>query len=173
MAAVIICLVSTADICPLSAEDIYPVATGATTAAARGRLLVCLLLRQDRCLLLRRDRCLLLRQDRCLLLRQDRFLLLQGQTFGQSQQTMLMSQGSQLFKSQISSLALNRRKWPEMDPESAPDPENRPPGMARPFTRLWDRSRGPKPPKYSPNSGSTAPGGRYVINSTGAFSGES
>ena len=47
-----------------------------------------------------------------------------------------------------------------MGPEWSPGPENRSPGMPRPFSRLWDRSRGPKPPKYSPNSRSTAPGGR-------------
>ena len=69
-----------------------------------------------------------------------------------------------MFKSQIGGLALNRRKWPEMGPEWSPGPENRPPGMPRPFSRLWDRSRGPKPPKYSPNSRSTAPGGRYWDN---------
>ena len=49
-----------------------------------------------------------------------------------------------------------------MGPESSPGPENRSPGFARPFSHLWDRSRGPKPPKYSPNSRSTAPGGRYL-----------
>ena len=54
----------------------------------------------------------------------------------------------------------NHQKWPEMGPEWSPGPENRSPGMPRPFSRLWDRSRGPKPPKYSPNSRSTAPGGR-------------
>ena len=83
-----------------------------------------------------------------------------------------------MLKSQIGGLALNRRKWPEMGPEGSPGPENRPPGMLRPFSRLWDRSRGPNPPKYSPNSRSTAPGGRYwsecgtwshaVISSLGA-----
>ena len=66
-----------------------------------------------------------------------------------------------MFKSQIGGLALNRRKWPEMGPEWSPGPENRPPGMPRPFSRLWDRSRGPKPPKYMPNSRSTAPSGHY------------
>ena len=50
-----------------------------------------------------------------------------------------------MFTSQIGGLALNRRKWPEMGPEWSPGPENRPPGMPRPFSRLWDRSRGPKP----------------------------
>ena len=78
--------------------------------------------------------------------------------------TMFKSQKFQLFNSQIGSLALNRRKWSEMGPEWSPDPENRSPGFSRPFSRLWDRSRGPKPPKYSPNSRSTAPpGGRYVM----------
>ncbi len=48
-----------------------------------------------------------------------------------------------------------------MGPEWSPGPENGPPGMPRPFSPLWERSRGPKPPKYSPNSRSTAPGGRY------------
>ena len=52
-----------------------------------------------------------------------------------------------MFKSQIGGLAPNRRKWPEMGPEWSPGPENRPPGMPRPFPRLWDRSRGPKPTK--------------------------
>ena len=68
-----------------------------------------------------------------------------------------------MFKSQIGGLALDGRKCSEMGPEWSPGPENRPPGMPRPFSRLWDRSRGPNPPKYSPNSRSTAPGGRYVI----------
>ena len=77
--------------------------------------------------------------------------------------TMFKSQKSQLFKSQIGGLALNRRKWPEMGPEWSPGPENRSPGFSRQFSRVWDRSRGQKPPKYSPNSRSTAPGGRYVI----------
>ena len=137
------------------------------------------MLRQDRCLLLRQDGCLLLRQDRCLLLRQDRCLLLHEQTSVLSQHTLLRSQKSPLcqcsnlrslncgnvtmFNSQRGGLALNRRKWAEMGPESSPGPENRPPGMPRPFSRLWDRSRGPKPRKYSPNSRSTAPGGRYVM----------
>ena len=71
--------------------------------------------------------------------------------------TMFQSQKSQLFKSQIGGLALNRRKWLETGRESSPGPENRPPGFSRPFPRLWDRSHGPKPPKYSPNSRSTAP----------------
>ena len=75
---------------------------------------------------------------------------------------MFKSQKSQLCKSQIGGLALNRRKWPEMGSKWSPGPENRSPGFSRPFPRLWDRSRGPKPPKYSPNSRSTAPGGRYV-----------
>ena len=109
----------------------------------------CLLVRKDRCLLLRQDRCLLLRQDRCLLLRQDRCFLLQEQTSVLSQHTMLMSEKSQLFKSQISGLALNQRKWPEMGPEWSPGPENRSPSFPRPFSRLWDRSRGPKSPKSS------------------------
>ena len=52
-----------------------------------------------------------------------------------------------MFKSQISGLALNRRKWPEMGPEWSPGPENQSPGMPRPFSRLWDRSRGQKPSK--------------------------
>ena len=72
-----------------------------------------------------------------------------------------------MFKSQIGGLALNRRKWSEMGPEWSPGPENRPPGMPRPFSRLWDRSRGPKPPKYRPNSRSTAPGGRYWYHCAG------
>ena len=62
-----------------------------------------------------------------------------------------------MFKSQKVGPAPNRRKWPEMGPEWSPGPENRSPGFSRPFSRLWDRSRGPKPPKYSPNSRSTAP----------------
>ena len=76
---------------------------------------------------------------------------------------MFKSQKSQLFKSQIGGLALNRRKWPEMGPEWSPGPENGPPSVSRPFSRLWDQSRGPKPPKCKPNSRSTAPGGRYVM----------
>ena len=52
-----------------------------------------------------------------------------------------------MLKSQIGGLALNRRKWPEMGPEWSPGRENRPPGMPRPFSRLWDRSRGPKSAK--------------------------
>ena len=54
-----------------------------------------------------------------------------------------------LFKSQTGGLALNRRKRPEMCPEWSPGPENRPPGMPQPFSRLWDRSCGPKPPQRS------------------------
>ena len=81
--------------------------------------------------------------------------------------TMFKSQKSQLFKSQIGGLALSRRKWPEMGPEWSPGPENRCPGFSRPFPRVWDRSRGPKPPKYSPNSRSTAPGGHYVSERSG------
>ena len=65
-----------------------------------------------------------------------------------------------MFKSQIGGLALNRRKWSEMGPEWSPGPENRSPGFPRPFSRLWDWSRGPNPRKYSPNSYSTAPGAR-------------
>ena len=57
-----------------------------------------------------------------------------------------------MFKSQIGGLALNRRKWSEMGPEWSPGPENRPPGMPRPFSRLWDQSCSPNPPKHSPNS---------------------
>ena len=56
-----------------------------------------------------------------------------------------------MFKSQIVGLALNRRKWPEMGPEWSPGPENRPPGMPRPFPSLWDQSRGPNPPPRSKN----------------------
>ena len=41
-----------------------------------------------------------------------------------------------MFKSQKGGLALNRRKWPEMGPDWSPGPENRPPGMPRPFSRL-------------------------------------
>ena len=54
---------------------------------------------------------------------------------------------SQLFKSQLGGLSLIRRKWFEMGPEWSPGPENRSPGFSRTFPRLWDRSRGPKPPK--------------------------
>ena len=71
-----------------------------------------------------------------------------------------------MFKSRISGLALNRRKWSEMGPEWSPGPENWSSGMLRPFSRLWDRSRGPKPPTYSPNSRSTAPGGHYWYRSS-------
>ena len=49
-----------------------------------------------------------------------------------------------MFKSQIGGLALNRQKWSEMGPEWSPGPENRSPGMPRPFCRLWDRSCSPK-----------------------------
>ena len=56
-----------------------------------------------------------------------------------------------MFKSQIGGLALNRRKWLEMGPEWSPGPENRRPGMPRPFPSLWDQSRGPKSPKRSKN----------------------
>ena len=65
-----------------------------------------------------------------------------------------------MFKSQKVGPAPNHQKWPEMVPEWPPGPANRSPGMPRPFSRLWDRSLGPNPPKYSPNSRSTAPGGR-------------
>ena len=78
--------------------------------------------------------------------------------------TMFKSQKPQLCKSQIGGLALNRRKWPEMGPEWSPGGENRSPWISRPFPRLWDRSRGPKPPNYTPSSRSTAPGGRYVTS---------
>ena len=37
-----------------------------------------------------------------------------------------------------------------MRPEWSPGLENRPPGIPRPFSRLWDRSRGPKPAKIYP-----------------------
>ena len=56
-----------------------------------------------------------------------------------------------MFKSQIVSLALNWGKWPEMGPEWSPGPESWSPGMPRPFSRLWDRSRGQKPPPRSKN----------------------
>ena len=56
----------------------------------------------------------------------------------------------QMLKSQIVRLALNHQKCFEMDPEWSPGLENRPPGMPRPFSRLWDRSRGPKPRKNGP-----------------------
>ena len=49
-----------------------------------------------------------------------------------------------MFKSQIVGLALNHQKWSEIGPEWSPGPENRPPGMPRPFSRLWDQSRVPK-----------------------------
>ena len=75
--------------------------------------------------------------------------------------TLFKSQKSQLYKSQIGGLALNRRKWPEMGPEWSPGPENRSLGFSRPFSRLLDRSRGPNP-QNSPNSRSTARGGRYL-----------
>ena len=68
-----------------------------------------------------------------------------------------------MFKSQIGGLALNQQKWLEMGLEWSPGPENRSPSFPRPSSRLWDRSRGPKSSKYSPNSHS-APGGRYLNN---------
>ena len=52
-----------------------------------------------------------------------------------------------MFKSQIGGLALNHRKWLEMGLEWSPGPDNRPPGMPRPFPSLWDHSRGPKSAK--------------------------
>ena len=61
-----------------------------------------------------------------------------------------------MFKSQIVGLALNRRKWSEMGPESSPGLENPPPGMPRPFSRLWDHSRGPKSKKKTACLGSSA-----------------
>ena len=39
-----------------------------------------------------------------------------------------------------------------MGPEWSPGPENRSLGMPRPFSRFWERPRGPNPPKYRPNS---------------------
>ena len=45
-----------------------------------------------------------------------------------------------MVKSQKVGLALNHQKWSEMGPEWWPGPENRPPGMPRPFPSLWDRS---------------------------------
>ena len=64
-----------------------------------------------------------------------------------------------MFKSQIGGLALNRRKWPEMGPEWSPGPENRPPGMPRPFPSLWDQSRGPKSDKKVKNGPLVSPPG--------------
>ena len=52
-----------------------------------------------------------------------------------------------MLKSQIVGLALNHQKWPQMGPEWSPGPENRPPGMPRPFPSLWDHSRGQKSAK--------------------------
>ena len=63
-----------------------------------------------------------------------------------------------MFKSQIGGLALNRRIWPEMGPEWSPGPENRPPGMPRPLSRLWDRSRGPGRPQVGPSWPRVRPG---------------
>ena len=50
----------------------------------------------------------------------------------------------QVLKSQIICLALNRQKWSEMGPEWSPGPENRAPGMPRPFPSLCDGSCSPK-----------------------------
>ena len=145
----------------------------------------CLLLRQDRCLLLQEQTSVL--SQHTIFKSQKSQLRQCHNVQGSEVSTVAMSQCSSLrslncgnvtmFKSQTSQLwqyhnvqvsevstvqvagglALNRRKWPEMGREWSPDPENRSPGFSRPFPRLWDRSRGPKPPKYSPNSRSTAP----------------
>ena len=64
-----------------------------------------------------------------------------------------------MFKSQIVGLALNRQKWSEMGPEWSPGPENRPPGMPRPFPSLWDHSRGPKSNKKVKNGPLVSPSG--------------
>ena len=49
-----------------------------------------------------------------------------------------------MFKSQKIGPERNHQTWPEMGPEWSPGPENRPPGMPRPFPSLWDQSRGQK-----------------------------
>ena len=64
-----------------------------------------------------------------------------------------------MFKSQIVRLALNRRKWSRMGREWSPGPENRPPGMPRPLSRLWDHSRGPKSKKKAKSGFLVSPPG--------------
>ena len=68
-----------------------------------------------------------------------------------------------MFKSQKVGPAPNHQKWPEMGPEWSPGPENRPPGMPRPFSRLWDRSRGPGRPQVGPESAQDACGMTAII----------
>ena len=64
---------------------------------------------------------------------------------------------STMFKSQKVGPAPNHQKWFEMGREWSPGPENRPPGMPRPFSRLWDRSRGPGRPRVVPESAQSRP----------------
>ena len=75
-----------------------------------------------------------------------------------------------MFKSQIGGLALNRRKWLELDPEWSPGPEKRCPGFPRPFSLLGDQSCGPKPPQYSPDPQSTVPAAATCTETCRSFS---
>ena len=74
----------------------------------------------------------------------------------------------QMLKSQMVRLALNRQKCTEMDPEWSPGPENRPPGMPRPFPSLWDHSRGPKSTK-SAKSGVFGVSGLGLVSPAGGI----
>ena len=149
----------------------------ATDASVLSRQQTSVLSQQQTPVLSQQQTSVLSQQKTSILSQQQTCSLLQEQTSVVCQHTVLMSEKSQLsqcsslrslncgnvtmFKSQIGGLALNRRKWSGMGLEWSPGPENRSPGFPRQFSRLWDRSRGPKPSKYNPNSRSTAPGGRY------------
>ena len=145
-----ICLVSTADICPVSAADICPVSTADIYPVST----------EDISSFARTDICLASAHN------VEVSEISTVPMFNCGNVTMFNCGNVTMFKSQIGGLALNRRKWSEMGSEWSPGPENRSPGFPRPFSRLWDRSHGPNPRKYRPNSRSTHPAAATV---TGAF----
>ena len=116
-----ICLVSTADICPVSAADIGPVSTADISSVLSQRTMLKSQKSQlSQCHIVEVSEVSIVAMSQCSSLRS------------------LNSGNVTMFKSQIGGLALNRRKWAEMGPEWSPGPENRPPGMPRPFPSLWD-----------------------------------
>ena len=66
-----------------------------------------------------------------------------------------------MFKSQMGRLALNGRKWPEMGQNGRQVLRIDPLACHGHFLASGTGPAAQNPPKYSPNSRSTAPGGRY------------
>ena len=134
---------SAVDTRQMSSAETRQMSTGKTGRCPVSLFYICLVSAEDICLVLTADICPVSAEDICAVSTED---------------ICLVSTPNISSKSVWPEIGKNGPKWVQ----NLSGPENPPPGIPRPFSRLWDHSRGPKsknkknPPVWGgPLSGST------------------